>query len=208
MYKKLATQSILVKGRINLPSPELRKHFSIGEAEEHVAGMTDAEYKRIILLIEQLNPHRAGCTGEDLFEAALRKILSGDRKWPRHVKLPTFVHQVVRSLLSNEIKKKQDAHPLATNIDSLGDIENDELTAHLANDEAAIARAVQELTNAFDDDGDIRCIMLNKLRNQKAFQIKINCKLTEQTYQSAMKRLKRQALKLFPEGVDYWRDET
>ena len=190
-----------------MESTESESHFSIGEVEALLTSISHAEYKQMILLIEQLNPHRAGCTGEDIYELALRKILVGDRKWPRHVKRQAFIRNVVRSLIWSEVKKNQDALSQASGTDHIDDISDLALTADLQNDEKLISKAVHALMDAFDGDKDVCCILFNKIKSLQATKIKEICKLTEQSYQAAMRRLKRNARKLFPGGIDYWRDD-
>mgnify|MGYP000521867736 CR=1 FL=1 len=107
----------------------------------------------------------------------------------------------------NEVKKKQDALSQASGLDNIDDITVVDLTADLRNDENVISKAVHALIDAFEGDEKIRCIVLNKLKKYQAARIKEVCKLTEQTYQAAIKKLKRNARKIFPAGIDYWRDE-
>ncbi|ABD79470.1 sigma-70 family RNA polymerase sigma factor [Saccharophagus degradans] len=186
---------------------EPEKHYSIGEAEELLADINDDAYRKMILSIEQLNPHRAGFTAEDLFELALEKVLSGDRKWPKSVKSHTFIRNVVRSLIWSMVKSKKDALSQATALENIDDISDLDLTADLRNDETAISKAVHTLMDAFKGDQSITCIMLNKLKGFKATKIKGICNLTENSYQAAIKKLKRNARKMFPAGIDYWRDD-
>ncbi len=184
---------------------ESESHYSIGEVEAQIADMGEADYAKVILLIEQLNPHRAGCTGEDLYERAIQKMLIGERQWPRHVKRATFIRNVVRSLISSEIKKNKDALSMASGMDDIESVSDLVLEDSLQNDQQKISAAVHELMDTFEGDGSIRCILLNKLKSYQASKIKEVCKLTEQSYQAAMRRLKRNARQLFPEGIDYWR---
>lgn len=185
--------------------PEI--HYCIGEAEELLADISDNDYRKMILSIEQLNPHRAGCTAEDLYELAMNKILSGDRKWPKTVKRHTFILNAVRSLIWSIVKSKKDALSQSTALDNIDNVSGLDLTADLRNDNESIAKAVTALMDAFNSDKDICCIILNKLKSFKASNIKEICKLSENSYQAAMKKLKRNARKIFPTGIDYWRDD-
>ncbi|WP_075186525.1 sigma-70 family RNA polymerase sigma factor [Teredinibacter haidensis] len=190
-----------------MESNETKQHYSIGEAEELLADISDDAYRKMILSIEQLNPHRAGSTAEDLFELALEKVLAGDRKWPKSVKCHTFIRNVVRSLIWSIVKSRKDALSQATALENIDDISDLDLTADLRNDEAVISKAVHALMDAFKGDQSITCIILNKLKGFKATKIKEICTLTENSYQAAVKKLKRNARKMFPAGIDYWRDE-
>jgi len=189
-----------------LESDEPETHYSIGEVEELLDDISDDDYRKMILSLEQLNPHRAGCTAEDLYELALDKILKEDRQWPKGVKRHTFIRNVVRSLIWSKVKGKKDGLSQATAIENIDDISDLDLTADLRNDENVISKAVRELMDVFEDDAYIRCIIFNKLKSFKASKIKEICKLTENSYQAAMKKLKRNARQMYPTGIDYWRD--
>ncbi len=184
----------------------LEDHYSPGEVAQLFSEVSQAEAVKMILLIRQLNPDRAGYTAEDMYELTVKKILSGDRKWRRDVKRATFVRNAARSIIWSETKKSQDALSQATAIEDIDGIAEMDLTADLRNDEKAIKSTVKDLFDMFKDDKTITCILLHLMKDFKASKIKELCKLTEQTYQAARRRLKRNVFKKFPTGIDYWRE--
>ena len=82
-----------------------------------------------------------------------------------------------------------------------------DLTADLRNDEEVIKATVKDLFEMFKDDKAITCIFLHLMKGFKASKIKEVCKLTEQMYQTARRRMKRKVSKKFPTGIDYWRED-
>lgn len=185
---------------------DANNHYSVAEIEEIISRLTEVEKLRLLKVFNQLGPERIGWTEEDLLQHTLVELLEGKRSWPTDVTPVKFIYNAAKSMLSNNLRKKQLGHSVPhISIDDL-DTPSTTLDKGLAEQKSRAEQCVSDVFALFDElkDKDVLCVLRQMLEEVKKASILTVCKLTEGIYDAAIKKLKYRARKAFPDGLKYW----
>jgi len=198
-------------------------HYSIVEIEEQVAGLSDADIARFIQYFELRGCiRRLGWSGLEHFHHTIADVLEGRRAWPRDVPRSAFLWNAGRSILSNEAKKKErEVEAQHVDVDECHEkeaLQNDHVgsldeSSYIANSletqqgQELVKQWYSQITDLFDDDHVVMCIIQQKYNELKKSVILKVCNINEMAYQAAMKKMKYHLKKAFPGGLPWWEVE-
>ncbi len=177
-----------------------------------ISGLSDADHARLIsyasafALASRLEP-------QEIYSAAIVAALDETRVWPPDVELVAFLKMSMRSIASNEAKKSRRAplFPVGGDCEGHGDLI--ETSASISDEgprfaEASVVntvdakRLLDKVFALFEDDIDAQIVLMARLEDKDAADIKSEMQLNDTRYASITKRIKRRLVALAnPTGI-------
>ena len=134
------------------------------------------------------------------------KLLSGERKWPKHVDIYTVFNNIMKSIRSAEYNKNKKCEIVS--LHSLNE-NSDELIGTIydkKNDfERNIIRIeeIEAICNLFSDDKIAQDVLIGKLEGLNKEEIIELTGLTDKDYNSKMRKVRRRIFKSYPGGLKH-----
>ena len=188
-------------------------YASQDEVMEALAGLSPDEYRLLDYQARRLSFGTIYATGQALFSEAVERALDLRRRWcPALMPFTTFMRNSMGSIASNERKGFHAQH--IANVSALAtgdeDVDDDAFLSSRgvlpknsiedlleeAEEHAAMLRDYDALFAYFADDEEVWMILVAMEQELVGAQIKEYCKLHDDQYLAARKRLKRGATKL------------
>lgn len=184
-------------------SVEAGDFLSPDEICNQINNMTPADVFRI----EEASKRLAygGVEPEDLRQDAVVSLLTGDRKCPRNVNFAMFMVNAMRSIASNQRKKKTAENlrdPAAQDEDGFPRdehvISNDMPDKkYLTKDLESLKREVYQ---SLGDDTTAQLVFIGRLMGDEPSEIREQLGLSETDYRSVNKRITRKIKQIYPTG--------
>lgn len=177
-----------------------------------ISSLSDADHTRLIAYASAF-ALASRLEAQEIYSAAIVAALDETRGWPPDVELVPFLKMSMRSIASNENKKSRRAplFPLGGDCDGLGDLVE---TSASVGDEGPTAieiaavealdskRLVDKVFALFDDDIEVQMVLMARLEDKEAADIKNEMQLNDTRYASIIKKIKRRLVALAnPAGI-------
>lgn len=173
--------------------------YTPDEANALLSQLTVAEYRTLQKKASFLAGTLPGADPKDLFSEAIEKILEPDvesplrRNWPRGIPSTTFIGNVMRSLLSNERKKRRREKSLEDLTETSGLIVPVNNTTGLDEQCEEWDLRLGQLERRLAADQEAMAIYAGIRKEMKRKEIMARFKLDAKTFNAARARLMRHA---------------
>ncbi|NBW10547.1 MAG: hypothetical protein EBR82_21230 [Caulobacteraceae bacterium] len=178
-----------------------------------IDALTEADHARLALYAgafavgSRLDAH-------DIYNSSIMAALDGTRVWPPDLDLVPFLKMSMRSIASNEKKKgaRSQLFPVGGDEEGLGDLTE---TSASISDEGAGAiecglvdaldskRLLEEVFALFEDDLDAQMVIMARLEDKDAPEIKLELDMNDTRYASINRKIKRRLIALAnPKGTN------
>lgn len=166
-----------------------------------IADLTDADHLRLVSYASAF-AMSSRLEADEIYNAAIISALDGSSVWPPDVGLVPFLKMSMRSIASNEAKKANRAplFPLGGDENGLGDLietsasvsdegvgETERLVCSAMDTKALLERVFA----LFDDDLDAQLVLMARVEDKDAADIKSEMQMNDTRYASIMKKIKR-----------------
>jgi DNA-directed RNA polymerase specialized sigma24 family protein len=94
------------------------RYLSPDEVRRALGRLGEVDVLRLVRLSRVWASRLRGRDSDDLLNEAFDRILSGHRRWPAHIPLASFVHQVMRSI-SAQWRREAVREPLLADLDAM-----------------------------------------------------------------------------------------
>ena len=172
------------------------------EAADALRGLSRADLARLRQIARIRSSGMAWLDWEDLLHDTINRVLDGSRKWPRDVPFIVFMREVMRSIAS-EHWRRQIHGPVRSEADlGAGGAEVD--IASYPNEapdperEALARQCLDRVFALFDGDADATAILMGLSQGASPAEIQRAGGLTETSYASAQRRVRRVLARAFP----------
>ncbi|MDO9103671.1 MAG: sigma-70 family RNA polymerase sigma factor [Methylovulum sp.] len=166
------------------------EYFTIQEINQLLQNLSEADIFRLKEIAGRYIRHSL-MEADDLFHDAIVAIASGDRTFKREVPLIAFFAGTMKSLASNEKRKRQ-------KFIAIGDESADE---NIDIEKNAIAdQELEEIYKLFEKDTDVETLLIHKLDELTPSEICEKENWDKTKYNAVNKRLRRALNKRFPNG--------
>ena len=192
--------------------PSDTDHFSVMELRETFESLGDAEYLKLNKAAGYLG-WKCGLEGDELLGEAMMCALKGNRHCRRD--LPPFVFLVgIMKSFASEVIAKRETDPLAEHLGddavsatgplatSPSDDLNPEEVLIAREEQEHAAVVVGELEALFADDEKAQLILMGKMDDMTAEEIRELGEMDKTTYATARRRMRRKIDRHYPKG---WR---
>ena len=181
-------------------------HATFASTEELASALTSLSTADL-LRVKQIAKLRcvglSSITWEDLVNEAVTRTLAGTRRWPHAVPLIAFLAQTIRSIASEEWRRRD--HEQTTLETDLGfdETETPMTLADFAVDlidperEAVARKTLSNIETLFHDDYEAGTILRGFAEGATPEQIQSSASLTKTQYASAQKRIRRRLARHF-----------
>lgn len=145
----------------------------------------------------------------DLFQEAIRRILTGKRPWPKNVDFLTFISGVFRSMVNaywrkhyNDIDKIQSFDESTYDEESEDSSTQIPKTSNNPEKELELKEFLNELERLFDDDDSALTVFMAQQDGYKASEIKQDFNLNDKEYETITRRIRRKLAKFSTREVE------
>lgn len=178
---------------------------STEEVESALAALSTADLLRVKQIARLRCIGLSAITWEDLLSEAITRSLAGTRGWPRTVPFIAFLAQTIRSIASEEWRRRDHEQTmLETDLD-VAEAETPITLADLAIDqinperEVIASKTLNDIETLFHSDYEASAILHGFAEGATPEQIQSSASLTPTQYASAQKRIRRRLARHFAE---------
>lgn len=179
-------------------SPASGEYATEGEVEAAIHALSHADLLRLGRVGERfaasLRVHGVGVDGEDLLQTAIGKTWSGDRKWPKKVKLLTHLISTMSSIASHAKKKHKCVEPsdiAAEGGDEVSDPSPFRARTMGPEVEAAAHEQLARIREQFADDDEATLVIEGHADGLNGPAIQTDLGITQRQYETIMTRIRR-----------------
>lgn len=176
-----------------------QEHATEGEVIEAVEKLSDTDMIRLEKIARTHLWVAQDADIKDLIQEALKRILSGKRKWPLHVPFMKFISGVMRSIAFDILKQMKTEQGLrvvqATNCDgqdsSKDYMEYEDKSSTTPEESLIFKQKLDEIENMFIDDEKALAVVMGKSEGFSPKETQEMFDLTETEYESAARKVRR-----------------
>ena len=189
---------------MNIAIDESQAAFaSTEELSSALTALSTADLLRVKQIARLRCVGLSSVTWEDLINEAVTRSLAGTRRWPRAVPFVAFLVQTIRSIASEEWRRRD--HEQTTLETDLGfdEAETPMTLADFAVDlidperEVIARKTLGDIEALFLDDNEAGAILRGFAEGAMPEQIQSSASLTKTQYASAQKRIRRRLARYF-----------
>ncbi len=171
-----------------------------------INSLSDADHVRLVGFAGAL-AFGSGLDPQEIYNDAIVAALEESRVWPPDVALVPFLKMSMRSIASNAKKKTRRAplFPIGGDADGLGDLI--EISGSVAAEGPGAAevevvgaldskRLVDKVFALFEDDLEAQMVLMARIEDKDAVEIKADMELNDTRYASIIKKIKRRLIAL------------
>lgn len=183
-------------------------YASTEEVATALATLSTADLLRIRQIAKLRCVGLSAITWEDLLSEAVTRSLAGTRGWPRAVPFIAFLAQTIRSIASEEWRRRDhEQTTLETDLDpaetetptTLADLSVDKIDPER---EVIARKTLTYIETLFHEDYEANAILRGFAEGATPEQIQSSASLTPTQYASAQKRIRRRLARHFAEKED------
>jgi DNA-directed RNA polymerase specialized sigma24 family protein len=193
-----------------LTATEAESAESVDLTTAEIRAAIEAFDDATLLRLERVAKYYAqgcGIAADDLLQETVLKSLAGKRICPRHVPVPAFLCNAMRSLACAAHKKSQ-ANPTEEALARSS--EEEDLSGTIVSSDPGpeeqvlskddVNRFVNELDALFADDPDAQLVLAGLCQEMTREEIQADCELSDTAYETIRKRIRRKLDKHYPKG--------
>ena len=173
-------------------------YLSLDEVRAKLSCLSKADLLRLGRIAELQAKKLRVCESEDLLAEGLKRVVSGDRRWPRGLGTSTFMKNVFASIVSSKAKHAAFAarYEVDAEVDQSGDVISDQ--EHVALEgridptmEIYAQRMLGRMATTISDDPDALALAMALGEGLTASETQTQFHMSQKQYDSARKRLRR-----------------
>ncbi len=173
-------------------------YLSLDEVRAKLSCLSKSDLLRLGRIAEfQANKLRQ-CEGEDLLAEGLKRVVSGERRWPRGLGTSTFMKNVFASIVSSKAKHAVFAsqYEVDAEVDQSGDVISDQGDVAVEERvdptmEIYAQEMLGTVANNISDDPDALAVAMALGEGMTAIETQSQFRLSQKQYDAARKRLRR-----------------